>query len=420
MVTGKGSIESILTDNDVTDIIKSGIPEEAYKNKKVLVLTPDATRTCPLPMMIRCINNVLGPKASKMDFLVALGTHTPLSQQEIHDLYGIDSQSIHDLFHNSDFFNHQWGDPKTFRQLATLSKENVDTISGGLLKEEVPIVINKKIYDYDAVLALGPVFPHEVVGYSGGAKYFFPGISGGEFLHFFHWLGAVITCRKTIGNKETPIRDIINLAMTKIHIPVWGLSMVVGSGNILKGFYAGDIHEAWSKAVALSSKLHVVQKDNPFHTVLGVAPLMYDEIWTAGKVMYKLEQVVADGGRLIIYGPHIKDISKSWGAYIEKTGYHVRDYFLYQMDRFKDIPRGVLAHATHVRGDGSCKDRKEIPRIDVILATAIPKKQCNAINLGYMNPDDILFNDYSDRENEGILHVNPAGETLYKLRARAK
>ncbi len=416
MVTGKGSIESILTDSDVTDIIESGIPEKVYKNKKLLVLTPDTTRTCPLPLMIRGINNVLGSKASRLDFLVALGTHTPLSKQEIRGLYGIDTQSPHDVFHNSSFFNHQWEDPKTFRRLTLLSKEDVDTISGGLLTEEVPVVINKKIFNYDAVIALGPVFPHEVVGYSGGAKYFFPGISGGEFLHFFHWLGAVITCRKTIGKKETPVRDVINLAMKKIPIPVWGLSMVVGPDNTLKGLYAGNIYEAWSKAVQLSSKIHVVQKDTHFHTVLGVAPLMYDEIWTAGKVMYKLEQVVADGGRLIIYAPHIHEISRTWGSYIEKTGYHVRDYFLQQMDKFKNIPRGVLAHSTHVRGDGSYKDGNELPRIDVILATSINQKKCKTINLGYMNPDDIRLEDYMDRENEGILFVDHAGEILHKLK----
>ena len=167
-----------------------------FEKKRVLVLTPDATRTCPLPMMIRVIQEVIGVKAAKLDFMVALGTHTPLPEKEILKLYGITTQQKQAQFHNSLFLNHRWDRPETFRRIGYLSEEDVETVSQGRLREKVPIDINKKIYDYDLVVILGPVFPHEVVGFSGGSKYLFPGISGGEFLHFFHWLGAVMTCRQ--------------------------------------------------------------------------------------------------------------------------------------------------------------------------------------------------------------------------------
>ena len=104
-----------------------------------------------------------------------------------------------------------------------------------------PVDINKIIFDYDQILILGPVFPHEVVGYSGGAKYLFPGISGGEFLHFFHWLGAVVTCPGTIGIKHTPVREVINRAMKLIDVPVHCISMVVKSSEELYGIYAGRL-----------------------------------------------------------------------------------------------------------------------------------------------------------------------------------
>ena len=415
MTTGKGGPDKILLEEDVQAIIADGTPAKMFANKRVLVLTPDATRTCPLPMMIRAIQKVLGTKAAKLDFMVALGTHTPLPEKEVLKLYGLTTQQKQTRFPNSLFLNHRWDQPQTFRRIGYLSEEEIENVSQGHLREQVPIDINKIIYDYDLVVILGPVFPHEVVGFSGGAKYLFPGISGGEFLHFFHWLGAVMTCRNIIGIKDTPVRQLINRAAEKIEVPVHCIAMVVNSDAGLCGLYVGDADSAWSEAADLSSKIHIVTKKKPYRIVFGQTPQMYDEIWTAGKVMYKLEQVVAEQGRLIIYAPHIHDISRTWGKYLEKIGYHVRDYFLAQMDQFKDIPRGVLAHSTHVRGTGTYQNGVEKPRVEVVLASAIPKEKCEQINLGYLNPEEIRIEDYLDREEDGILFVDHAGEILYRL-----
>jgi hypothetical protein len=142
---------------------------------------------------------------------------------------------------------------------------------------------------------------------------------------------------------------------------------------------------------------------------------MYDEIWTAGKVMYKLEQVVAPGGTLIVFAPHIREISATWGEQIEKIGYHVRDYFLAQPELFCEVPRGVLAHSTHVCGTGCYENGIETPDVNVVLATAIPEETCRRIGLGYLDPTSIRLADYLDKEEEGILFVDHAGETLYRL-----
>ena len=415
MTTGKGEPGKILSEKDIKAIIASGTPAELFANKRVLVLTPDATRTCPLSMMIRAIQELMSFTAAKLDFMVALGTHTPLPEKEILELYGITAQQRQTHFRDTRFLNHRWDQPETFRRIGYLSEQDVEKISQGHLREKVPIDINKEIYEYDLVVILGPVFPHEVVGFSGGAKYLFPGISGGEFLHFFHWLGAVVTCPNIIGIKDTPVRRLINRAVQKIGLPIHCIAMVVQSEASLCGLYVGDVEQAWSAAADVSSQIHIVTKKKPYPIVFGRTPQMYDEIWTAGKVMYKLEQVVAEQGKLIIYAPHIHDISRTWGAYIEKTGYHVRDYFLAQMDQFKDIPRGVLAHSTHVRGIGTYQSGVEQPRIEVVLASAIPKEKCEQINLGYLNPSEVRIEDYQGKEDRGILYVDHAGETLYRL-----
>ena len=413
MVKGLGSPGRSLLEDEVRTLLEEGTPVRLFEGKRVLVLTPDATRTCPLPMMIRSVRDVLGARAAKLDFMVALGTHTPLAKKDILKLYGIDGGQNRSS--GIEVFNHEWGRKESFTQIGIFTQEEIEHLSEGRLKGKVPIVINKKIFGYDLLLIIGPVFPHEVVGYSGGAKYLFPGISGGDFLHFFHWLGAVITCRKIIGIKDTPVRRAIDKAMERVRVPVHCLAMVVNQDSNLCGLFVGDVREAWSKAADLSSQVHVKAKKKPFRVVLGRAPAMYDELWTAGKVMYKLEQVVADQGTLIIYAPHIRELSRTWGKYIERTGYHTRDYFLAQMDRFRDVPRGVLAHLTHVRGTGPYEKGIEKPHVNVVLATSIPKQTCDRINLGYMDPSGIRLSDYVDREEEGILFVDHAGETLYRL-----
>lgn len=413
MVKGIGSPDHSCMEEEVRTLLEEGTPVRLFDRKRVLVLTPDATRTCPLPMMIRSVVDVIGARAAKLDFMVALGTHTPLAQKDILKLYGIDSRRK--MFRGIEFFNHEWDRQESFARIGTFTQEEVEDLSEGRLKEKVPLVINKRIFDYDLVLIVGPVFPHEVVGYSGGAKYLFPGISGGDFLHFFHWLGAVITCKNIIGIKDTPVRRAIDKAMEKVPVPVHCVAMVVNENSNLCGLYVGHVREAWSKAAELSSQVHVKTKKKPFRVVLGRAPAMYDEIWTAGKVMYKLEQVVADQGTLIIYGPHIREISRTWGKAIERIGYHTRDYFLAQMERFGDIPRGVLAHSTHVRGTGTYEKGVEKPHVNVVLATSIPRETCDRINLGYMDPSKIRLSDYMGREEEGILFVDHAGEILYRL-----
>jgi nickel-dependent lactate racemase len=416
MVNGKGSPETILTEAEVIALIEEGTPTKLYEGKKVLVLTPDTTRTCPLPMMVRAVRKIIGTRCATLDFMVALGTHPPMSESKILSFYGISEHERQTDFSDTRFFNHRWDRPDTFKRIGYLEKEVVNEISGGRLREKVAIDINRNIFDYDLVVVLGPVFPHEVVGFSGGAKYLFPGISGGDFLHFFHWLGAVITCRDIIGIKNTPVRDVIHRALKKVDVPVHLLAMVVTGENRLCGLYTGDVQQAWEQAADLSEKIHIVYKEKSFRTVIGRAPEMYDEIWVAGKVMYKLEQVVAEGGKLIIYGEHINHVSRTWGKEIEKIGYHIVDYFLAREEQFSDIPRGVLAHSTHVRGTGSYDNGIETPRIDVILATGIAEDKCRQINLGYMNPSKIRIEDYLDKEDQGILFVDHAGETLYKLK----
>ena len=378
--------------------------------KTVLVIVPDNTRTLPMPILFETISASLSPRATAVTFLVALGTHPSLSEDELRAHLG---PKLND-FANVRILQHEWDNPDALSHVGTITSAEMEEISRGLLSEEVPVTINKAVLEHDLVIILGPVFPHEVVGFSAGHKYFFPGVSGPEMVHHSHWLGALITSPKTIGHKETPVRAMIERAAELVTTPQVGISIVM-RGSDLKGIFVGDVNECWSEAADLSAKENIVWVDHPFKTVVSMAPPMYWELWTAGKCTYKLEPVVADGGRVIIYAPNLTEISVTHGRLIRQVGYHTRDYFLKQWDRFKDVPRAILAHSTHVKGIGTYRDGVEHDRMEVILATGIPEDICREINLGYIDPATIDPKEFENREDEGALVVPHAGEMLFRL-----
>jgi len=404
-----------LTESEVRQRIAARLDASDFDGKRVLLIVPDATRTAPLLLLFDAVHDQLGSHVAGLDVLVALGTHPPMPEDAICQLLGISDEDRAGRLGNVGLFNHEWDNPDRLTTIGQLSASDVEQISDGRLSLEVPVQINSRISDYDVLLVLGPVFPHEVVGFSGGNKYFFPGISGPELLNFFHWLGALITNVGIIGVKDTPVRRVVNQAARLIPTDRRCLAFVVnGKAEIYDLFY-GTPEEAWESASDVSSQVHIERVPRPFQTVLSCAPPMYDELWVAGKCMYKLEAIVADGGELIIYAPHLSEISVTHGTLIEEIGYHVRDYFTQQWDQFKHYPWGILAHSTHVRGTGTYADGVEKPRVDVTLASQIPADVCARINLGYRDPDSIDVESYANREDEGILLVRKAGEQLFRL-----
>ncbi len=354
--------------------------------------------------------------------MVALGTHPPLDEDALCRLVGISQAERKTTYKHVGLLNHDWENADALIQIGILSKSQIQDIAGNLwhpsLGDDTPIRINRKIYEYDHLIILGPTFPHEVVGFSGGAKYLFPGISGAEMINTSHWLGALATILNTIGIKDTPVRQLIHAATEHINVPITLVSMIVIEDSIA-GLFIGDHLSAWSAAADLSSRRHIKWVDQPFKRVLSKAPPMYDELWTAAKAMYKLESAIIDGGEVIVYAPHMNTVSHVHGKSIFEAGYHVRDFYLKQWDKFKHLPLGVLAHGTHLRGSGTFENSIENARIDVTLASYISAQDCKTLSLGYMNPDDIDISEWQNREHEGVLYIPKAGEMLYRLKTNS-
>jgi len=420
MVLSVATSSSSLEEREVRRVLDEGLQQCDISGKRVLAIIPDGTRTAPIPLLYRLLQDALQGRVARLDFLVALGTHPPMDDSALGKLIGIPVRR--ERAGPSRILNHRWDRPESFATVGVLSAAEVAELSDGQLSVEVPIRLNRLVGGpggesrYDQILVCGPVFPHEVAGFSGGNKYFVPGVAGPEIINLTHWMGALLTSREIIGVADTPVRRMIDRAASFVPTPRICFPFVM-HGETLHGFYAGSMEESWLAATELSAELDIRFVEQPFERVLSIMPKIYDDLWTAAKGMYKLEPAIADGGEVIIFAPHIDEVSYVHGGVIDEIGYHVRDYFLNQWDRFREYPWGVLAHSTHLRGDGTYEGGIERPRIRVTLATGIPPERCERLGLGYLDPSSVDPEAWADREKEGILLVRRAGEMLYRVRS---
>ena len=174
-----------------------------------------------------------------------------------------------------------------------------------MLEHGVEVRINRAVVEHDVTLIVGPVFPHEVVGFSGGNKYLFPGVSGQELIDVSHWLGALITSAEIIGTRGiTPVRALIDEAAVAgarraVRVLPGG---AVGPGNLHAAAF-GEPRSAWAAAAEVAAETHVRYLDAPVRRVLSLIPRKYEDMWTGAKGFYKVEPIVADGGQVVIYAP---------------------------------------------------------------------------------------------------------------------
>ena len=415
MLVGRDATPDVLGEQDVRELCAQALAALPLRDKRVLVLIPDHTRHAPIGLFFKTLFDLVGRDVSTLDYLIATGTHHPMSLDHILQHVGISAEEYEAKYAKINFYNHEHDNPQELKSIGTITAAELAQLSGGLLSQEVVVTVNRRIFEYDYVFLISPVVPHETVGFSGGNKYFFPGAGGVKIIETFHWIGAVITNLVVNGVKDTPVRRIIDRAARFIDMPKVCFAFTV-KNNRVASLHIGQPEEAWSKAADSSAKLHVMYRTKPVRRILGIAPPIYDDIWVAGKVMYKHEPILADGGEVIIYAPHISEVSFTHGKEIEKVGYHVPEYFLKQWERFKDVSGLILAHSTNVKGIGTFHDGVEHPRVTVTLATSIPEETCKRINLNYLDPNSIDIERMKSEQDEDFLVVENAGQNLYRLR----
>ena len=215
-------------------------------------------------------------------------------------------------------FDHHWDRPSELMTLGTLTRGEVSSLTGGLMEQDVPVQLNARLAPgmYDYVFVVGATVPHEVAGFAGGSKYFFPGVAGPELTHLTHWLGALATIERVIGRVETPTRRVIEAAADRVTTPVIAFTSV--STRRDSGLLTHAPVLAASDGVGAAHSRSVprlrLASGRRYRRVIALLDEHYDELWVGGKASYKLGGIIEDGGELVIYAPHLKEFPRRTGG----------------------------------------------------------------------------------------------------------
>ena len=415
-VLGKGNAAFDLSDSELVSIVQeglAGIPAGA----RVLAILPDKTRDDNTHVLLPAAADFLASRGvAAFDALIAQGTHVPMTEKEKLDKAGMPNG----LKNVGNIFDHGWDKEDELALIGELSSDQVKEITGGLLTNPVRITLNKLLAPgvYDYVLVFGATVPHEVAGFAGGGKYFFPGVAGPELTHNTHWLGALVTIAKTIGVVETPTRHMIEAAVSLVPAKIISLNSVCSRGddNRLRthGLFTGDIRGAFRSAAAVSRNVHIRYTHRQYKRVVALLDDHYDEMWVGGKASYRLGAVIEPGGELIVYAPHLKHVSETHGKLIEKYGYQPLEVVVDLVKENDDLRNNlaVAAHLAHVAYAGRVNEQGEVvKRFDITLATQLDEATCKRLHVGYLDHREFKISDY---EGDGdTLIVERAGRDLY-------
>ena len=381
--------------------------------ERVLAIIPDKTRDDNTHVLFPIATEFLTKRGvASFDALVAQGTHPPMSESQKRAKIGTDSFA-------GQLFDHRWDDPHELITLGELSAETVEELTNGLIENAVPVSINKLLAsgNYDTVLVFGATVPHEVAGFAGGAKYFFPGVAGPELTHTTHWLGALAGIENIIGQVDTPTRRLIEAATDLIDARIISLNTVISRTSddelVTYALFTGDIREAFRRAAEVSRQVHIRYTGRKYKKVVALLDPHYDELWVGGKASYKLGAIIEEGGELIIYAPHLTRLSETHGELIEKYGYapleSVRDMLGVSQELRENLC--IAAHLAHVAYAGRLDERGNVvPRYRITMATGLDEETCRRVNLGYM--DHRTFEMTAD---DDTLIVKDAGRDLYQV-----
>jgi len=400
-------------------VILSNIIQQALDvirpGERVLAIIPDKTRDDNTHELFPIANEFLTKRGVvSFDALVAQGTHPPMSAAQ-------KLTKIGNVNFRGSLFDHRWDDPSELITLGELSGETVQELTNGLIDNTVPVSINKLLAPgiYDTVLVFGATVPHEVAGFAGGAKYFFPGVAGPELTHTTHWLGALAGIENIIGQVDTPTRRLIEAAADLIPARIISLNTVVSRTDgelVTYALFAGDIKEAFRQAAEVSRQVHIRYTGRKYKRVIALLDPHYDELWVGGKASYKLGAIIEEGGELIIYAPHLTKLSETHGELIEKYGYapleSVRDMLGVSQELRENLC--IAAHLAHVAYAGRVDQQGRIvPRYQITMATGLNEETCRRVNLGYL---DYRTLDYEAmRSDPDTLVVRDAGRDLYQV-----
>jgi nickel-dependent lactate racemase len=415
-----------MTGPELRSVVEQALAQHKGNLRRVLLIHPDYSRNDFTHLVAPMLHELLLKRGlERLDTLNAAGTHRRMADDELRRKLGLgDVGTMH---------NHAFDDPAQLALAGQIPAEFVAEKTGGHLNEPMRVTVNRLLLDdYDAIVCLSGTIPHEALGYSGGTKVLFPGVSGPEVIALLHWAAVLIGIPRLIGALDNPARDVVNAGAELIFRklagrPVLSLNMVYTEDEqhraVPRGLFAGwgpqGFASALRQAAALSSNLHIVCLDAPLSVAVQRIPAMYDEVWTAGKGSYKLQVpgVLAPNAEIILHAPHIHAFHSNpvMDAAIRRIGYHGRDHVVRFLADNPGFDRNVAAHVINVRGVGQLVDGQERFNFRVTLASAIPRDVCEGAGLGWRDPATLRKEDFT---GPGQLWIDEGGQWLYALRRK--
>lgn len=376
--------------------------------KKVLVVPPDFTRFHSRAGDITTlIYNYY--KGNLKDILPALGTHSPMVEKEIAEMYeGVPKE----LFRIHDWRN----DVVT---VGTVPPEFVYEITGGKLNYSWPAQLNKLVMNggHDLILSVGQVVPHEVVGMANYNKNLFVGTGGPEGINKSHFVGAVYGMEKMMGKADTPVRKLLNYASENFipQLPVVYIHTVIGRDEtgklVIRGLYIGDDYEVFRLASELSLKVNFTILDKPLKkTIVYLDPSEFKSTWLGNKSIYRTRMAMADGGELIILAPGLKEFGedKEIDRLIRKYGYRGTPATLKSLDENKELMNNMSAAAHLIHGSSEGR----------FLITYCPgyltRQEIESVNFRYADLNTMLKKYNPDKLHEGVNKL-AEGEEIYYI-----
>ena len=407
MYYSKGSENYAFTNEELKDALKE-IFNKLGVRRKVLALPPDFTR-------FHSFAGIITEMAwehygmAMTDVMPTLGTHSPMSDIEISKMFGKIPQSL--------FRAHDWRNDVV--TIGSVSAEYIKQVSEGKLNYDWKVQVNKLLVegDYDLILSIGQVVPHEVIGMANHNKNIFVGIGGAEGINKSHYIGAVYGMERIMGRAKSPVRDVLNYASNHFtnHLPIVYIQTVVSkdsNGKLqIRGLYAGSDFECFEQAAALSLKVNFEMLEHPIKkAIVWLDPEEFKSTWLGNKSIYRTRMALDDGAELIVLAPGLKEFGedKEIDRLIRKYGYTGAPKILDEVNKNEELKEnmGAAVHLIHGSSEG---------RFTVTYCPGKLKKQeIEDVNYNYANLDEMMQRYNPEKLKDGY-NVMPDGEEVFYI-----
>lgn len=401
----KGSEHTVLSEDEIKEALYSSF-EKLRVKKKVLVIPPDFTRYHSRSGELTRYSYYYY-KDKLTDILPAIGTHFPMSEKEIDVMFGDTPKTL--------FRIHKWKEDLT--TLGVVPSEFVSEVSEGKVNYDWTASVNKLLTEgnYDLILSIGQVVPHEVIGMANHNKNIFIGVGGKDAIHKSHFLGAAYGMERIMGRANTPVRKVLNYASDNFSkdLAIVYVLTVIGKDEegklVMRGLYIGDDYECFNLAAELSLKVNFNMLDEPLKkVVVYLDPLEFKSTWLGNKSVYRTRMVIADDGELIVLAPGLSEFGEDKGidSLIRKYGYLTTPEILKLVDENDDLKNnlGAAAHLIH----GSSENRFKI----TYCPGNISKEEIESVNYNYTDLN-VMMKKYNPEKLKDGFNIVDGEEIFY-------